>query len=66
MRVIHGTTIEYFYSGNHPISLSDEALGWLKTQLGLYLGCQVDKEVSEALGVYGELVNEEYERLRMK
>ncbi|GEM_PF-2053899 len=66
MQIIHGNTIEYYYSGHHPISLSDEALGWLKTQLGLYLGCQVDKLVSEALEVYGELVNEEYERLRMK
>lgn len=66
MQVIHGNTIEYFYSGNNPISLSDESFGWLKTQLGLYLGCQVDEEVSEALEVYGELVSEEYERMRMK
>ena len=60
IQVVHGNTIKYFPDDKKPISLSDEALGWLKSQLSIYLNCFIEDELKRDLDAYGDLIIEEY------
>ena len=51
--------MEPMLAGKHPVMLSSEFFGLLKSQLILYLGGRLPQEAAEILKIYSELVMEE-------
>ena len=59
IQAAHGTAAEPLLAGKDPVMLSTEFFGLLKSQLILYVGGVLPKEMAEVLELYAGLVLEE-------
>lgn len=66
LQVGHEKAMRPHFASNKPVSLTDEALGWLRAHICQFFGGEMAMSISQDLQAYGELVWEEYQKVAMR